>query len=429
MTPILATLRDGAFLTPDRLRVYAGLLIAGFVASITYLFCTAHGLNDFDGRPLGTDFSNVYAAGMAALSGHAAAPFDILSQQRQEQAIFGAATPLYGWHYPPFFLLVAAPLARLPYLTALIVWQLGTLVLYLWSLVVLARASAWPHWAGMRVLLLPALGFTAVYVNLTHGNNGFLTAALFAGGLGLLNKRPLLSGFLFGLLAYKPQYAALIPLVLATTGRWRVLCAFAATLFVLAALVTLLFGWAVWPAFLAGAQFTRTVVLEQGSTGFQKMQTAFAGVRLLGGPVWLAYGVQAGVAALATIGVVRIWRRPQASFGDKGASLCLGALLVTPYSLDYDLMVLAPALLLLAAQGKCRGFRPFEITLLALLWFLPFAARDIAGITHVLPAPLAMAALFALLWRQDRAAGESRPDVSASDNRGFFKPHSSQFTQ
>ena len=40
-------------------------------------------------------------------------------------------TPVYGWQYPPFFLLVAAPLALMPYLPALIVWQLGTLLLYL----------------------------------------------------------------------------------------------------------------------------------------------------------------------------------------------------------------------------------------------------------------------------------------------------------
>jgi hypothetical protein len=399
MAPILAALRDGAFLTPERLRVYPGALVAGFVIFITYLFCTAHGLLDYDGRPLGTDFSNVYAAGMAALSGHPAAPFDILLQQRQEQALFGAATPLYGWHYPPFFLLVATLLALLPYLPALIVWQLGTLGLYLWSLVALTRASTWPHWARIRILLLPALGFTAVYVNLTHGNNGFLTAALFAGGLGLLDKRPLLAGLLLGLLAYKPQYAMLIPLVLIATARWRALGAFILTIFALGLLVTGLFGWAVWPAFLAGTEFTRTVVLEQGSTGFQKMQSVFAAIRLLGGPVWGAYSAQTGVAALAVTGLVQIWRRPHASFSDKAASLCLAALLVTPYSLDYDLMVLAPALLLLATQGKCRGFRPFEITLLIFLWGLPFAARTFAGVTHIVVAPLAIAALFALLWR------------------------------
>jgi hypothetical protein len=43
----------------------------------------------------------------------------------------GADTPFYGWHYPPFFLAVAAALALMPYQLALIVWQGVTLLLYL----------------------------------------------------------------------------------------------------------------------------------------------------------------------------------------------------------------------------------------------------------------------------------------------------------
>ena len=170
------------------------ILLTGFAAAIVWLIATAHGLNDYAGRPLGTDFSNVYAAGVAALKGDAAAPFDIMRQWRQEQAIFGQATPLYGWHYPPFFLLVAAPLARLPYLVALALWQLSTLALYLWALAALIRKSAMPQWAQDWHWVPLALGFTAVFVNLTHGHNGFLTAALFAGALAQLETRPLAGG-------------------------------------------------------------------------------------------------------------------------------------------------------------------------------------------------------------------------------------------
>src|ERR1700744_4986343 len=115
MTALLTSLRSGDFLTRDRIRLWSSLFLAGFVAAIAYLFATAHGLNDYAGRPLGTDFSNVYAAGVSALHGDAAAPFDILKQQKLEMAIFGPGTQLYGWHYPPFFLLIAAALAKLSY--------------------------------------------------------------------------------------------------------------------------------------------------------------------------------------------------------------------------------------------------------------------------------------------------------------------------
>jgi hypothetical protein len=41
--------------------------------------------------------------------------------------IFGAATQFYGWHYPPFFLGLAALLALMPYALALALWQGVTL--------------------------------------------------------------------------------------------------------------------------------------------------------------------------------------------------------------------------------------------------------------------------------------------------------------
>ncbi len=105
-----------------------------------FLIASSDGLNDRFGRPLGTDFSNVYAAGTYVLDGEPAAPFDPARQYAREQAIFGQATPFYGWHYPPFFLGLAAALATMPYWLALIVWQGVTLVLYLLSIRAIAGA-------------------------------------------------------------------------------------------------------------------------------------------------------------------------------------------------------------------------------------------------------------------------------------------------
>src|ERR1700722_5521604 len=392
MTAFLVPLRDGRFLSARVLRAYPLMLMAGFATAILFLGFTAHGVNDYAGRPLGTDFSNIYTAGAAALKGNAASVFDITTQWHNEQALFGAATPLYGWHYPPFFLLVAAPLALLPYQAALIVWQLSTLILYLWALKALIGKSAVPGWAEGQAWLPLALGFTAVFVNLTHGHNGFLTVALFAGGLANLNTRPLLAGLLFGLLAYKPQFGVMIPLALAAGHYWRSFAAAAATVLFLALAVTFLFGAEVWPAFLAGSHFTRTVILEQGATGFEKIQTFFSQVRLLGGPIALAYAVQGAIFLFCALMVVWAWRRPL-PFGARSAILCLATLVATPYALDYDLMLLAPALAVIAAEGKVGGFRPYELSLLTLLWLLPFAARNLAAASHLLLAPFAILAL------------------------------------
>ena len=106
-----------------------------------FLIATSNGLNDRFGRPLGTDFSNVYAAGSYVLDGEPAAPFDPARQFAREQAIFGQATQFYGWHYPPFFLGLAGLLATMPYWLALIAWQGVTLLLYLLAM----RAIVSPH--------------------------------------------------------------------------------------------------------------------------------------------------------------------------------------------------------------------------------------------------------------------------------------------
>ena len=389
----LASLRAGTLLTPERLKLIPAAFLVGFAAAILALALSARGASDFKGRPLGTDFSNIYAAGRYVQEGAPTAPFDPALQERQERKIFGPATPFYGWHYPPFFLLIAAPLAALSYLPALFVWQAVSFALYLMAMALLLRSA---QGLRMRDWLLAVIAFPAVFVNVTHGHNGLLTAALMAAALALLDRRRLLAGICFGLLVYKPQFGLMIPLVLAATGRWRTFVAACATVIALTALVTLLFGPEVWAAFLASTRFTRTAVLEQGGTGFYKIQSMFAWVRLWGGSVALAYAAQGAVTLIAGVFLVRLWRS-DARFALKGAALCLAAILATPYSLDYDMMVLAPAIALLAMDGLEHGFPPWWKTALTALWLVPILTRSFADATFVPLGVPAMLAMFALI--------------------------------
>jgi hypothetical protein len=403
MSKLISILRNADFLTRERMTIWSAGCVIGFSLGILFLFISAHGLNDYAGRPLGSDFSNVYAAGVATLHGNATAPFDIVRQQQQERAIFGANTQLYGWHYPPFFLLIAALLAELPYIFALVLWQLVTLLLYLVAMWLLLHNSAAPRLSRDPLWLLLALGFTAVFLNFTHGQNGFLTAALFASALALLDTRRTFAGILLGLLCYKPQFAVVIPLVLVATGRWRTFISATATVLAAATLVTWLFGVEIWPAFVASSHFTRQVILEQGATGFYKIQSAFAVIRLWGGGILSAYLAQAVTAILVLVGLVHIWRG-NIPMGYKGAALCLSALLVTPYSLDYDLMLLAPVIALLAAEGTAHGFRDFERLVLVALWIIPIFARTVAHYTLIPLTVPALALCLAQIYRRSRAA-------------------------
>lgn len=394
----LSTLRDGGFFTRSRLRLWSGGFLIGFAVAIIFLFATAHGLNDYKNRPLGTDFSDVYTAGTFALDGSPQAAFDPLRHYEQEKATFGVETPFYGWHYPPFFLLIAEALAAIPYLPALILWQAATLALYLAALQLLLHNGPVPGIARDPLWVLCALAFPAVFVNLTHGQNGFLTAALFAGALALLDKRRIAAGVLFGLLAYKPQFGILIPLALAATARWRTFASAAVTVIALVGVATLAFGIDIWSVFLNSMSFSRTVVLEQGGTGFEKIQSAFAVVRLLGGSVYAGYAAQTFVTTAVASNLFLLWRS-RANQTAKNAGLCLAVMLATPYCLDYDMVLLAPTIALLAAEGRARGFHPYEAAGLAALWFVPIATRSFAGLTGIPLGFLVMAASFVFVLR------------------------------
>jgi alpha-1,2-mannosyltransferase len=394
MSAITEALRSGSWITRDRARLMAWALLAAFSIGAVFLIATSDGLNDRLGRPLGTDFSNVYAAGTYILDRQPAAPFDPARQFVREQAIFGSATQFYGWHYPPFFLALAALLALMPYALSLFAWQGPTFGLYIWAMRGVVGRD--------RLALVLALAFPAVFINLGHGHNGFLTAALMIGALLQLDKRPVFAGVLFGLLAYKPQFGLLIPFVLAASRRWRAFAAAAATVAVLTLAVTAAFGTDVWRAFFESMRFTREVVLERGDTGWHKIQSVFSWARMWGASVDVAYIVQATVTLCVGGATVWLWRS-RSPFGLKAAALLIATLLATPYSLDYDLMLLAPAVAFLATHGMAEGFVPYEKSLLVAVWLMPLIARSVAQATLIPLAVPLMMSLFVLIMSRGLA--------------------------
>jgi hypothetical protein len=379
----------GAWLDKGVLRFTAGAMLAGTLAAVAFGFATRtgpHGTLDTWGRPLGTDFTLLWSAGRLALEGRADGIYDWTLFGQAEGATHGTDVPFAGWHYPPLFLLVTAVLASMSYLVSLVVWQAVTLAA--------AVAVVW-RILPRRDTVLVALGFPAVFVCLAHGHNAFLTTALFAGGLLLLDRRPVLGGLLLGCLAYKPQFGVILPLALAAGGYPRAIAgaAVSAALLCLASLA--LFGPEVWTAFFASAEVTRRIVLEEGATGWYKIQSTFSWVRMLGGSIPLAYAVQGVVTAAVVAATTWIWF-VRAPFRLRAASLLIGSLLATPYLLDYDLVLLGPAIALLVAHGMEHGFRRWEISALAFAWAVPVATRLLAFFAHVPGGLLAMIILFTL---------------------------------
>ena len=215
----------------------------------------------------------------------------------------------------------------------------------------------------------------------------------------LLDRRPWLAGVLIGLLAYKPQFGVLIPVALLAGGRWSTIGAAIATVAALLAVSLAMLGSGVWHAFADSTTFTQTVVLEQGGTGWEKIQSIFSAVRMWGGNVQTAYAMQTALALMLAASLARLWQS-DAALELKAAALATGSLLATPYVLDYDLVVLAVAIAFFARHGLNNGFRDFEISALAAAWIVPLLSRGIDGVTGIPLGLLALLALYVVTLRR-----------------------------
>ena len=267
MAHIWQALRSGDWLTLARARGYSLILLALCGIAVAGWIAVSDGLVDRNDKPLGTDFSNVYAAGALTWQGRPAEAYEPALQHAAEKAIFGGRdVPFYGWHYPPFFFVVAFLVAAVPYAWGLAVWLVASFAAYLATVrAILPRPET----------LLIAAAFPATFVNVGHGQNGFLTAALLGGALHWLDRKPWLAGVLIGCLAYKPQFGVLIPIALLAARRWHTI---AAAIVTVAALVLISFatlGGGVWHAFLDSMNFTQTVVLEQAAPAGKRSSRSF----------------------------------------------------------------------------------------------------------------------------------------------------------
>ena len=391
---MLATVRSGDWLSAERVRRVAIVCLIVSVASLAFLFATAHGTLDWKGRPIGTDFSEVYTAGQMAWDGQAARVWDWPTHFAVQRALHhSASVDVYGWHYPPPFLFVAMAIASLPYLAGLVAWQAATLGPFMLMMRrILGRRDSW--------LFVAAAPATLICV--THGHNGFLTALLLGGGLILIDRKPLVAGLLFGCLVYKPQFAVVIPLLLLFTLNCRAILGAAVSSLGLIALTLAMWGRSVWEAFFASLPLTRHVVIEQGNTGWHKIMSAFSMVRSWGGSIPLAYAVQGAVTVTAT--GVTLWLARSARPALRNAAVSAAVLLSTPYVLDYDFVILGLGIAWLWKDGEENGFGPWERSLLAFAWIAPLFARSLAEYSFIPLGWLSAVAILAIASSRHRHA-------------------------
>jgi alpha-1,2-mannosyltransferase len=379
---------------------YARLTFAGgvfFLVVALLYFCSAQTFSlirppiDAFGFAVGRDFVNSWMGARSAFSGGPAAWFDLPTYNAAIKELIGRPnSPLYYWSYPPHIVLFTWPLGLLGYLPAYVVWCVAGLTFYL--------LAAWAGGVDRKYMLFLAVS-PAAAVNVLGGQNGFFTAALLIGGLANLDRRPILSGLLFGILTVKPQFGMLLPVLLVLTGRWRVIAAAVATTIALVAATAFWFGPDIWLDFFRKVMPQQNqLIADAGAGGWPMVLSAFVNARLIGLPSLAAWAIQGVVSAGAVVMVVWTFWRPR----DPVLSLAIfitATFLFSPWMLNYDMMIFSWVI----ARLRQRPDNAAADDALAIaVWILP-AAMLLFGALHV---PIAMIVLPAfagrLVWRLTR---------------------------
>jgi hypothetical protein len=213
---------------------------------------------------------------------------------------------------------------------------------------------------GPRALLAwlaPMVGLSIII-----GQSSLITGAALAAGVALVEKRPVVSGILFGVLgATKPQLAVLVPLALVCGRHWKPLLS-AAICGAVIVLLSLLLGPQLWIDW------------------FHSLGAFLDEVQ---GPAFRQPDIAPGLL-LAPIGIASVWyvwsRTTRAEI--RLVALVGGTCLSVPYMMNYDLATMAPAAAVLLLHRDWRvwliGFFIF-----AGFWLSPFfGALGAAGLTR-----------------------------------------------
>jgi hypothetical protein len=373
---------------------------------------------------IGHDFLAFYTAGHFVGNGRAGDLYNLEAVKafqhdlaKKEGLQIG---PSFGpWWNPPFYAWPFVPLARLPYFTALRIWQAialccaaASIAILCWMLVARLRrvplsaetayelrlcredfpASSWKVWALVPLLVAASSPFIQA---LSHGQNTFtsllivtLTVAAWRG------RRALLAGLVGGLLFYKPQLGAIVAAVMVFDLGWRALAGLAATGTALLAVTLFTLPGslhdyqALLPANLHTMQIENAYLWERHVTLKAFWRLLMQG-REAGGPLLAVTALTWTCVALAGawLFLAAVRSRRDCATGQAGAptadrraartdaliaaTIATGPLLM-PFHFDYDLLLLAVPAVLTARHVRLQLHRDAQAAALTTIdrWLL-----------------------------------------------------------
>jgi hypothetical protein len=371
---------------------YRWAFFAGIGSLIGVILITAQGLLLPGVHPgfADKDFANYWTAGKLILEGRTD---DLFGPQPVYFAhlvsAFGPNYPWHNWSYPPHYLLIVWPLGFFGYKAAMMLFLGLSVVLYLWSVRRLGGKDNRLIW----IAIIPFLAH-----NLWVAQNGFLFGGFALAALALREERPVLAGICLGLLTIKPQLGILFPFLLLAERRWTVIASAASSTIVLVFLSAAIFGLETWRGYLGEVVPYQTFVMrELEGTFLAMLPSAYGLLRNLGLDADAALPLHLILAipvAACTIAAFFLVRRDE----DRSILLLLATFVVTPYSLTYDLGMLAAALGLLGVRQETAASAA-KGSLIAIAMLLPAVMMPL-GEAHLPIAPVVILCVYVVALQQ-----------------------------
>jgi alpha-1,2-mannosyltransferase len=388
-----------SWLTARRVHIH-GLLLAVCLWTVYAVDISTPGLLDRNGLVKGTDFLHFYTLGSLALRGRGDLLYSMRAQAELARELVAQApdslyVPLYGPQVSLFF----APFARLPYGWALAAWLAVNVLIYascchaVWKSCPSLQRYRW-------TVLLLAIAFPGFFHLLAWGQTSGLALLCFTLAYrALRNNHLLLAGLAVGSLIFKPQMGLAAAVVFVLAREWKVVAGAVAAASIQLAAAWMHYGTEVMRTYFHALMHLREVLPLLEPRLYQTHSLRSFWSLLLPWP-----RVAFALFAICAIGVlvlaIRAWRS-EAPLSVRFSALLLATVLVSPHLTVYDLVILAPAFLLLGdwAPAHREGQFAPRIQQLIYVCYLLFLMGPLARMTHVQLSVVAMTALLWISWR------------------------------
>jgi hypothetical protein len=297
---------------------------------------------------------------------------------------------LYGPQVGLFFV----PLTHFSFPAAARIWVTASLLTFFACIYLIWKTclALKPHFA---IVAIAALAFPPLFHFFVRGQLSALVLACFtAAFLAFRGDRPWLAGFALGFLIFKPQFLVAIPLVLLLSQAWRPLAALVISSGAQLAFARIYFGPAVMHSYFDTLwHMSRLIDASELSLAPIQMHSlrSFWTLLIPSTPIALALYILCSI--MTVILAAAVWKS-SAPLSLRFSALTLAAVLVSPHLFVYDLLALAPALILLADWT----FTNSHSATLRLLTYLAFILPLFGPLSRWTHLQLSVPVFAALLW-------------------------------